>query len=107
MHDDVTPSPPSRIEQLRNQFHLQGGRRDTKETEGPAAGKPPEDDRDLGTGQGRQKGSKQTLDTEADAGMRRRYKQQRLAGGGCGRRPGGQRSVPEKEVGSGCDREVL
>ena len=31
---------------------------------------------------------------------------QRLAGGGFGKRPGGQRSVPGKEVGIWCDGEV-
>ena len=36
-----------------------------------------------------------------------RYKRRRLAGGRCGRCPGGRRSMTGKEVGSSCGREVL
>ena len=40
-------------------------------------------------------------------GIGRIDKRRRLAGGGCGKRPGGWRSALGKEVGIGCDREVL
>ena len=40
-----------------------------------------------------------------DAG--RRDERRRVEGGGDGKRPGGRRSVPGKEVGIGCNREVI
>ena len=71
-------------------------------------GNPPGSDRDLGVGQERQRGGERTQDMATNAGKRRgvQSERRRLAGGGFGRRPGGWRSVPGKEVGRGCDRDV-
>ena len=51
---------------------------------------------------------KRTRDMAEKVGTRQRaqIERQRLACGGCGRRPGGRRSMSGKELGSGCDREV-
>ena len=91
-----------------------GGRRDTGDTEGPVAGEPPGAERDLGKFQGRKKGEgdksrilRQNRHRHAARGAGRRYKRRRLEGDGYGKRPGGRRSTYGKEVGSGCDREVL
>ena len=57
-------------------------------------------------GKGGANGRRIRWQTQA-CGTGRRDEWQRLADGGCGERPGGRRSVTGKEVGRGCDREVL
>ena len=52
------------------------------ETDGPATGEPPGDDRELVTGQGRQRGVKWMRETATDAGTRRRAQSQAAEDGG-------------------------
>ena len=47
-----------------------GGRRDKRDMEVPAEGEPPGAERDLGAGQGRERGGEWTRDMVADAGTR-------------------------------------
>ena len=60
--------------------------RDTKETEVPTEYNPPETDRDLGTGQGRQEGANGcgTRRRKQECGAGCRDERQRLVGGGWG-----------------------
>ena len=87
----------------------QGEGNGTQILEGPVAGKPSGDFRDLDAGQGRQRGA-----NDVGYNSRRRHTArgaERVAEagqvGGCGRRPSGRRSMPCNEVGSGCKGDML
>ena len=66
------------------------------------------DDGDLVAGRGRKWGGERTWERQQvqARGAGCRGERRKLAGGGCGRRPGGRRSAPGEEVGSGRDREA-
>ena len=53
-----------------------------RDTEGPATGAPPGDNRDLGAGRGRKRGDEWTRDTVAESGTQRRAQRRGAEAGG-------------------------